>query len=56
MPSVPKRVGDRLSKAIGKFQRILRAAKDHDKNESPLSRRVSSIGLLCWDGIKTARA
>lgn len=34
MPSVPKRVGERLSKAMGKFQRVLQAAKDRDVNES----------------------
>jgi len=31
---VPKKVGDRLSKRLGDFQRILRDAKDRDVNES----------------------
>jgi len=31
---VPKRVEDRISKSIGKFQQILRVAKDRDVNET----------------------
>jgi hypothetical protein len=34
MASVPKRVSDRLSKETGKFQRILKSAKDRDINEA----------------------
>ncbi|HUW94710.1 MAG TPA: restriction endonuclease subunit R [Anaerolineae bacterium] len=34
MPTIPKRVSDRLSKETRKFQRILKAAKDRDINES----------------------
>ena len=34
MVTIPKKVSDRLSKEIGKFQRILKTAKDRDVNES----------------------
>jgi hypothetical protein len=34
MVVIPKKVSDRLSKEIGKFQRILKTAKDRDVNES----------------------
>ncbi len=34
MTSVPKRVADRLSKQIGRFQKVLRNAKDRDVGES----------------------
>lgn len=34
MPTIPKRVSDRLSKETRKFQRILKAAKDRDINEA----------------------
>jgi predicted type IV restriction endonuclease len=34
MPTIPKRVSDRLSKETRKFQRILRAAHDRDINEA----------------------
>ena len=34
MPNVPKKVGDRLSKQLATFQRILQNAKDRDVNES----------------------
>ena len=34
MPAIPKRVSDRLSKQTRKFQRILKAARDRDVNES----------------------
>lgn len=34
MVVIPKKVSNRLSKEIGKFQRILRTAKDRDVNES----------------------
>lgn len=34
MPTVPKKVSDRLSKQIGAFQKILGNAKDRDVNES----------------------
>ena len=31
---IPKRVGDRLARSIGKFQQVLKNAKDRDVNES----------------------
>jgi len=31
---IPKRVGDRLARSIGKFQQVLKIAKDRDVNES----------------------
>jgi predicted type IV restriction endonuclease len=31
---IPKRVGDRLARSIGKFQQVLKLAKDRDVNES----------------------
>ena len=34
MPTVPKKVAERLSKQLGNFQRVLQAAKDRDVNES----------------------
>ena len=34
MPNVPKKVAERLSKQLRRFQRILRSAKDRDVNES----------------------
>jgi len=34
MASVPKQVSDRLSKETGRFQRILKSAKDRDVNEA----------------------
>ena len=34
MVTIPKKVSDRLSKEIGRFQKILRMAKDRDVNES----------------------
>ncbi len=34
MPSIPKRVSDRLSRETRKFQRVLKTAKDRDVNES----------------------
>ncbi len=34
MPSIPKKVIDRLVKQVPKFQRILKKAKDRDINEA----------------------
>ncbi len=34
MATIPKRVTDRLAKETRRFQRILKAAKDRDINES----------------------
>lgn len=34
MPSVPKKVADRLAKMLPTFQKILAGAKDRDVNES----------------------
>ena len=34
MMKIPKKVAERFSKSLGRYQRILREAKDRDVNES----------------------
>ena len=34
MTNIPKKVADRFSKSIPKFQKVLKIAKDRDVNES----------------------
>ena len=43
MANIPKKVAERLSKTIGKFQNVLRVAKDRDINEGDTGAIVVDI-------------
>jgi len=54
MPNIPKKVIDRLSSQVPKFQRILKKSKDRDINEAELATAVIEFPEHLRFGVPTA--